>query len=901
MGLHEWKRRWHFRRHRQAEMDDLEQEMRLHRELRARQLQQGGATQAEAVRAAQRRFGNATLLKERSGEMWGCNWLEDLVKDVRYAVRSLQSHLLFTTVTVLTIALGIGTNTAIFSVMNAVLLRALPVHDPQRLVHLRVVPGQPGGANNTGDSNTSFCEPVFQQLRQQHRAFSDLVAYVPAGYDKISVRVGTLPEEAQVDLVSGNFFSGLGVPAVCGRTLTPADEKNHTAVAVLGYRFWSNRGEGSCSVIGRTIYIKGLPFTVVGVASRTFTGFENSPTDVWIPLQIQPELNAWGTQGASFYAEPNWWCLRLVGRLASGITPKQARAMLFPVFRQAAYEHLGGKPRPGEKPSQLDFAPVRGAGQRPEGWEEPLQILMAMVGLVLLIACGNVAMLLRARNAARQREFSIRLALGGSQMRLFRQLLAESLVLVIAGAVLGLCFAWGATGALAAWAQFEFSLAPDRRVLLFTVALSLLTGFIFGVAPLMTSVRMPVALALKNSAATVFRDQGKAKVGRAVVVLQVALCLTLAIGAGLLVSTLRNLQNLNLGFRTGGLLVFGVSPQLKTNSSQNRIQFYTDLLARLRALPGVESATLMQNRIGSGWSNNTNAFVDGRDPRTIAQGMDSNMMRWNIVGPHYFRTLGVPISQGRDLTEADSAVGPKVAVVNQAFIQRFLKGREALGHQVSYNLKTSYTIVGVAANSKYIGIREEDIPMAYFPFTQFAATSTMHVELRTASDPLRFLPVVQKAVSSFAPDLALLQPKTQQAQFEETIADLRLVARLALCFGLLAVVLVMTGLYGTLAYSVQQRTSEFGVRMAMGAQPQAVLWLILRESLALCLIGVAMGLPLAFASTRLLRSLLYGLAPHDPFVLWVATVGLVVVCLVAGLIPARRAASVDPIVAIRYE
>ncbi len=391
------------------------------------------------------------------------------------------------------------------------------------------------------------------------------------------------------------------------------------------------------------------------------------------------------------------------------------------------------------------------------------------------------------------------------------------------------------------------------------------------------------------------------KMGRAVIALQVALCLTLIVGASLLVSTLRNLESQNLGLRVSGLLVFGVDPQPKIHSDAQAIQFYTALLNRLRALPGVEAVTLMSNRLGSGWSNNTNAYLDGRNPRDLSPGIGSNMMRWNSVGPDYFKTLGIPILAGRDFTDADSPSSAKVAVVNQTFVQRFLGGREALGHQTSYTPKNGYTIVGVAGNSKYTGVREEEIPMIYFPFTQVGDIGDMHIELRTAGDPLRFLPEVRKAVTSFAPDLALLQPMTQKAQFDSSIDLERLIARLSFFFGLLAVVLVMTGLYGTIAYSVNRRTSEFGIRMAIGAQKRQVLWLILRESFAICLVGVLIGLPLALASTRLLGSLLYGLTPHDPFILFSATLSIVVVCLLAGLIPARRAASVDPVVALRYE
>jgi predicted permease len=509
-------------------------------------------------------------------------------------------------------------------------------------------------------------------------------------------------------------------------------------------------------------------------------------------------------------------------------------------------------------------------------------------------------MLLAARNSARQREFSIRMAIGGSQARLFRQLLAESLVLVGLGALLGWAFTLIATTALASWAGMEVSLAPDSRVLLFTAVISLLAGLIFGLAPLLTAIRVPIGLALKSSSATAFRDGSKSRTGRAIVVLQVSLCLILTVTAGLFLRTLRNLERENLGFKAQGLLVFGVNPQPKTHSDVEVSRFYQGLLDKLRVVPGVESVTIMENRIGSGWSNNTGALVDGRDPQA-SSGTDSNMMRWNSVGPNYFETLGIPLRRGRDFTDADSYSAPKVAIVNETFVRRFLKGREPLGHQVSFTPNLAYTIVGVVANSKYTSVREKDIPMAYFPFAQVQGMGAMHVEARTAGNATSFLPEMRRTVASFGPDLALLQPMTQRARFEDSISEERLVGRLSFFFGALAVILVATGLYGTLAYSVNRRTSEFGVRMAIGARRGELLWMILRESIVICLFGVAIGLPLALISARMLASLLYGLAPHDPLTICLAALGIILVSLAASLLPAQRAASVDPVVALRYE
>jgi predicted permease len=429
MSFFEWGKRFEFLLHRKNQIEDLESEMRFHQELRAAKLEREGLSGEEADYAAQRRFGNKTLIKETSVSMWSWMWLDDAVKDLRHTGKMLRQNLLFSGIAVLTLALGIGANTAIFSVINTVLLRTLPVHDPQQIYYLHVLPGQPDGAGNTGNGDSSFSEYVFEQLRTRRHVFSNLAAYVPAGINKITVRSGATPEEAAVDMVSGNFFSGLGVSSVCGRTLAMADERNHTDVAVLGFGFWNRRFARNCSVIGQPLFIKGVPFTIVGVAARNFAGVESIPTDAWIPLQKRPEFNAWGSAGENYYAAPRWWCLLLIGRLAPGVTPVRAQAMLDPAFQHAAYEHLGGKPRKGETPRKLALVPARGVGQSQDGIEKPLYVLLAMVGLILFIACGNVAMLLTARNAARRREFSIRLAIGGSQVRLFRQLLAESLIL----------------------------------------------------------------------------------------------------------------------------------------------------------------------------------------------------------------------------------------------------------------------------------------------------------------------------------------------------------------------------------------------------------------------------------------------------------------------------------------
>jgi predicted permease len=803
---------------------------------------------------------------------------------------------------VVTLALGIGANTAIFSAMNAVLLRSLPVKDAHRLVWLRYQ-NQPRETSQTGYGNHSLSEPTFEQLRTQREVFADLVAFVPLSFSKNIVRLGDAPEEAGVDMVSGNFFSGLGVPAVLGQLFAPEDESRHTQVAVLSYTFWTRRFARNPSALGQSLYIKGVPFRIIGVAARDFFGVEpQGSTDLWIPFQTLPELKPWGVSPqdkSALYGSPDWWFLMMIGRLRPGVSEKQALAKLQPVYQQVAYLGTPGR-RADEQVAQIYFSPVQGIAGLRDTFETPLRALMVTVGLVLVIACSNVAMLLVARNSARQREFSLRSALGAGPARLFRQLLTEGVLLVGAGAVAGWLSAVWASDALAQWAGLDISLAPDRAVLFFSAGISLVTALIFGLVPLGTVARVPPWVALRSSGGNATQDSGRFRAGQVVITLQMAMCLALLVGAGLAVRSLRNLENANLGLRAEGLLVFGITPPQTLHTDAEVIRFYQTLMDRLRILPGIDSATLVQVRPGVGGSNNTIAFVDGVQAHEKV--LDS-LVRWNAVGADFFHVMGTPMLQGRDFTSADSAGATKVVIVNQTFVERYLAGRQPLGHHLAIDGEhgAQYTIIGVAQNSKYTRVRERDSAMAYFPYPQIPDIASMQVELRTAGNPSTFLPQVQRVIQDFGPDLAALQPMTQQAQFEASFSQERLFARLALFFGVLAALLVATGLYGTLAYRVNRRTAEFGVRMALGARSQQVLWMILRESLMLSIAGIALGLPLALAGARLLRSFLFGLAPEDPLSFALAVFATCAVVVAASAIPARRATRVDPLVALRYE
>ncbi|MGI9072832.1 MAG: ABC transporter permease [Bryobacteraceae bacterium] len=823
-----------------------------------------------------------------------------LTQDLRYAFRQWAKSPGFALVCVLTIALGIGANTAIFSVMNTVLLRFLPVPNPQQLVYLHLK-NQPLATPQTGYGDISLSRPVYEQMRVQPRVFSDVIALVPLAFGKVAVRLGAEPEQANGEMVSGNFFSGLRVRLALGRGFTTADEVNHASIAVLNYAWWTRQFAQDPGVLSHTLYVKGLPFLIVGVAPPGFNGSDpGTAMDFWVPLQNRPELNAWGTSAteATLYGSPNWLCLIVVGRLRPEVTWPEAIAQLTPVFQRAIYTGVTSRD-PKEPKPQLFFSSVRGVENLREDYEQPLRFLMGMVTLVLVIACSDVAMLLIARNSNRTREFGLRLALGASRRNLFGQLLTESILLVTFGAAIGWIFAVSASQALSAWSGLDIGISPDRNVLLFTLLAALLVALVFGVAPLRTATRVPMSVALKTGAGTLNTDRSQYSARKLVLAMQISLCFVLLVAAGLLFRTLRNLESRNLGMRTEGLLVFGIDPQRNIHSDADAIRFHQRLLDRIRRLPGVDSATLTQVRIGSGGSNNDGVLVDGKSPAPT-QGFAP--MRVNLVGPRFLDVLRIPILRGRDIAETDTPSSQKVAIVNQTFANRYLPKVDPLGHHIAYfHEKSQYTIVGLAANSRYQGIREPDHPMAYFPYTQATGISGMQYEVHTLGDPNTLVPVITRLVRDIDPNLPLEKPMTQKAQFEQSVSQERLTANLSTFFGLLAALLVAVGLYGTLAYNVSRRTTEIGVRMALGAQRVEILGMVARETLIVAAIGLAVGLPASLLVARMLRSTLYGLSPIDPITFTLAFIGIATVTLAASYIPARHAASVDPLTSLRAE
>jgi predicted permease len=829
----------------------------------------------------------------------GASKMAEIAQDFRIAVRQLRRSPGFTTTAVLTLALGIGANTAIFSALNAMLLKLLPVRDPQQLYTVLLVNGgtQPPNTSGTGYGNTSFSYPVFQALRQRSDVFADLIAHIPLGSGKIAVRFGNTPAERPGEEVSGNYFSGLGVPIALGSGLTEAQEREHSQTAVISYRFWQEAFARDPSVIGRTLYIKSVPFTIIGVTAPSFSGVSHSGVvDFWIPLQTNPQLNAWGSPPSDVarLGSPKWWDIPLLARLRPSILPDLAQRILQPTFWQSASEGIG-QLDPKRWPAHLGFEPLRGIPGAQDRYRTPLKIMMALVGLILLIACTNVALLFIARNTVRQREFAVRMALGARADRVFRQLLTESFLLVGAGAALGWTLAIAATRALAAWASIDAGLAPDWRVLLFTLALASLSAFLFGMIPMRGTMRISLEQELKNNNQNMSSSRGRVRNGNAAMALQIAMCLTLLVASSLALRSLLNYQRQDLGMQADSLLVFDVNPQNIPTDAQ-ALLFYPRLLGGIQAIPGVQAVSLVRHRPGSGWLESQGLTLDGvvpRDPSGSRAGVYNN-----DVGPGYFQTMGIPLLQGREIAASDRPDTPRVALVNEEFVKRFLPNG-ALGHRIDDH--PGYEIIGVIKDSKYKRVAEDASPTVYYPLAQRGMTGQLTVEVRAGASPTALLPQIQRATRTLDPNMPLQKPMTQAAQFEESYLTPRLFSRLAVGFGLLAAFLVATGIYGTLAYRVQRRKSEIGVRMAFGASRSSISRMVLRESLWLTLSGFITGLPLCFAVTRLLRTQLYRLDAIDPISFLAAASITILVVFCAALVPARKAASVNPMDALRSE
>ncbi|MGC1618324.1 MAG: ABC transporter permease [Candidatus Acidiferrum sp.] len=841
--------------------------------------------------------------------------MQTLWQDIRYGLRMLAKNPSFTAVAVATLALGIGANTAIFSLVNAVMLQSLPVRDPQQLVIPRWSAHtwpQNIGTSSFGDcsghgrpgpnsGSCSFSYPMFKEIRAKKDLFSNVAAFAgPAQLDLSGNGPATM---AQGELVSGDYFETLGVRSALGRTLEFADEQPGAApAAVLNYGYWQSRFGGAAGTIGKTIRLNGVVFTIVGVTEPSFTRLTPGKTlDMWLPIsQLVPLGLHWG--GGTIDAR-NWW-LTLVARLKPGTPMPQAQEAVSLLFRN---ETLHGE-KPALKDSDDPKVTLLPAQKALSGIRSmfgvPLYLLMAAVGIVLLIACANVAGLMLARATSREKEMAVRLALGAGRGRVIQQLLTESVLLSAAGAVLGIFIAfWGAHGLasfLAAnlYHPMEIDLQPDMTVLVFTIAIALLTGIGFGLAPAFRGTRIDVGPALKEnsgslSAATHLGSHRFGGLGSSLVVAQVALSMVVLIGAGLLLRTLEKLKSINPGFDTRNVLLFSVDPTLAGYKENNIQNVYDELDRRLAALPGVVSASYSSDALLDGGLWTEGMHIEGQPEKSS---VDVQML---AAGPDFFETMRIPLVKGRTFQAPDMRAKQEVAVVNQAFVRKFLESRDAIGVNLGAGDKGGLQreIIGVVADTKYDDVRKADEPTAYVLLKNGEVTFA----LRSAVAPSALIPAVRRIVNDVDENLPVFGMRTQTQTIDRLLFGERLVARLSSLFGLLGLLLACIGLYGLLSYEVARRTREIGIRAALGAQRRDVLRMVVKQGLVLVVFGSAAGIIASLAATRFLQSLLFGVRPTDPWTFAAVCALLMFVGMLACYIPARRATRVDPMVALRYE
>jgi predicted permease len=847
-----------------------------------------------------------------------------------------------TAVALLSLALGIGANTALFSIVDAMLLKMLPVKEPERLVLFKFMAPQDfsvGSYNGSGHKDeatglqvkTSFPYQAYQRMREQPGPLSDLFAF---GSMNFNISADGQADFAVGQAVSGNYYTALGVQPATGRLLTDEDDKaNATPVAVLSHRYWQKRFNGDPGIAGKQINLNNVAFTVVGVSAKGFDGTAGvgSTQDVTIPIAIEPQLYA--DKQRSYLNGPGVWWLRLMGRMKPGVTPEQVQSQLENAFLQSVIEHraarqAAAKASGGNAIGDLDpkqypklYADPGGQGElyRRTWYAPSLYLLLGVVGLVLLIACANVANLLLSRAAARQKEISLRLALGASRSRLMRQLLTESVLLAFLGGLLGILFAvWikdGLIGVSLWGGRSMASLEPrlDWRVLGFTFALSLLTGVVFGLAPAWRTTRVDLTPSLKESGRASSAAH-RSLLGRGLVVVQVALSLILLVGAGLFVRTLLNLQRVDTGFNTKNLLLFDIQPGLTGYKDERLVQLYPRISERLETIPGVQAVTFSRMALISGSIHSSSIYLrEALNATPNAEGSipESGEAYRHVVRENFLEAIGIPLLAGRTLSPQDNSNSPKVAVVNQTFANKFFPNQSAIGQRFTYNPKKpdEIEIVGVCRDAKYSSLRDAVPPTMYSSFRQerTGALSSATFEVRTAGDPSATVATVRDAVREIDSNLPVLNVKTQIEQADETLRMERLFAKLLTLFALLAQQLAAIGLFGVLAYTVSQRTHEIGIRMALGANRGNVLKMIVWQGMVLAVIGVVLGLVGAYVLTKYLESwvglskMLFEVKVSDPLTYGAIAVLLTVVALIACYIPARRATKVDPLVALRYE
>ena len=884
-------------------MEALEQDIRDFIERETQDNIERGMSPEEARYAALRKFGNVTRVKEEAREVWSFCWLEQLWQDVRFGLRTLRKSLGFTCVAILTLALGIGANTAIFSLIDSVMLKMLPVERPDQLLQVQM--RDPRWGDRAGGT---FTNPLWEQVRDHQDVFSSAFAW---GEDRFDLAQGGPVRLVNGLWVSGEFFDTLRLRPSAGRLIVASDDwRGCTGVAVLSYGFWQEHYGGDVRAIGSTLTLSGHSVEVIGVAPRGFYGMEvGEKFDVAVPVCF----TAFFDGRESRLDARDWWWLRVAGRMKDGMEVGRAKTRLAAISRTV---FMGALPQRWSSESQKGFLKrtLTGAWAQTgpisdvrHQFEQPLDILMAVVGLVLLIACANIASLMLARGAARHKEIAVRQALGARRARLIGQLLTESILLSTAGALLGILFArWGASllvGYMSTARDAVFlDLSLDGRVLAFTVATAVLTGVLFGLLPALWSTRVPLISAMKGTQAI---DDGR-RVGlharKWIVAAQIAFSLVLLVAAGLLLRSFAKLATLDIGFDRDNVLLVRADLRVAKVPADQQIALFENIENRLRALPGVISAgrSLISPIEGGGWSQTIR--TDSPVPQA---GVDTET--WlNCVSPGHFQTLRMRLLAGRNFTSADIRTAPAVAIVNQTFARRFFAGLSPLGR--TFRLESSsgqfgppIQIVGLMNDSKYESVREETHPTAFFPATQAGEHFRGEIfELRTAIPPSALVGPIQAAVAPVNKEIPL-DFRTLADQVNDSMVQERLLALLSGFFGALALLLAVIGLYGTLSYLVTQRQAEFGIRMALGAMPGSILGLVARDLGAVLAGGLTAGILISLAATRVLQQMLFGLGPRDTATMLLAAGALTAVALLAGYVPARRATKVDPMGALRYE
>jgi len=850
--------------------------------------------------------------------------MRSFLRDVRYAARVLRKSPGFTAVAVLTLTLGIGANTAVFSLVDAALLRSLPVRDPQTLVVFKWTAQHkpkhfnfydylpcPSGGNPAPLHGCTFSYPLYEQYKSLNGVFSGVSGL--GGDVGVELRGNGPTSLVRGELVSGDFFETAGVEAALGRTLEESDDKpGAPGVAVLGYGYWQRAFGGDPKAIGRTVWLNNLPVTIVGVATQGFPSLDPSESrSLWAPISLEEELgkNMSGSSSGSSPSlkagEDNWW-VYVVARLKPGVSLSQAQTAADVLYRNAVLHRTPPLFAEADAPRiVLMRAPDAMTGLR-ERYSRALATLGAIVGIVLLIACANVGGLMLARSAARRKEMAVRLALGAGRMRVARQLLTESLLISAAGAVCGILVGyWSAQAILAMMSRggrwpSHVAAQLDWRVLLFTALITVLTGVLFGIAPALRGARIDLTPALKESAG-IQQGEGSRRrwwnLGSSLVVAQVGLSIVVLAGAGLMVRTLENLEGINPGFDARDVLLFGIDPTLNGYTEAQTRSLYSELQERIGALPGVASVSYSFDPLLSGdlWS--TSFGIEGE--KQTAEDMTDALH----VGPGFFETMQIPILLGRAMNEADFDTAAKSGyvplVVNQEFVRRFLKDQRPLGLHIGGFGRNDEEgeIVGVARDAKYPSLRSGPRPTMYVP--QMAESTTF--EVRTKTSPSEMVPAIRSAVSEVDNNLPIYAVRTQSQVIDGWFFEARLIARLSGLFGLLSLALACVGLYGLLSYEVTRRTREIGVRTALGAQPRDILGFVLIHGVGLTVVGLIAGIFAAIGVTRYLGSFLYGVKPADPLTFFAVAILLVLVALGASYLPAKRATSVDPMVALRYE